>query len=131
MGFTMPDEMFALYYGRHLNDIEAIARKIAKRDETLYDDLCQVGRIGLWRFNPAKVVDNEVSCIRNHLRFRMLDFIRQSKRKYVEALADYLAMGDQIVKGPDGQIELVQNKRRQLIDPDEFAEWPGNAQSQL
>lgn len=77
----MTEQEFDEYYPRFFRQINAIARKISGANENMYDDLVQVGRISLWKFDLTRVKTNEVGCINRHLRNRMIDFVRSEQTK--------------------------------------------------
>jgi hypothetical protein len=77
----MTDAEFEVHLPKFERSIYAISRKIAGSNEVLYDDLVQVGRISLWKFDLARVQTNVVGCINRHLRNRMIDFVRSESSK--------------------------------------------------
>lgn len=67
---------------RYQLSINGIARRIAGRNEELFEELLQIGLIALWRFDPAKAKTNLDGLVKRHLRNRMIDFIRGTYSKY-------------------------------------------------
>ncbi len=104
----MTDEQFKVYYARYRGVIASIARKLARRDEELYQDLKQEGLFALFRLNLAKVRVNEDAWIRQAVKFRMVDFLRKMNPRMYESLQAHLENGSQIVEDPDeGELHLV------------------------
>jgi len=110
----MNNAMFNRYYEKYFvvdKSIQRLARKLAKNDRALYEDLVQVGLIALWKLNPKNAVRNEDAWIRQALKRRMIDFLRKDRPKDIrlDSLDARLAAGDQLEKDPEtGQFHLVE-----------------------
>ncbi len=107
----MDNEMFSEYYEKyHEKDrtIQGIARKLAKSDYELYQDLIQIGLETLWKLDPEKAKTNKDAWIRQAMRFRMIDHLRKLKLRKVESLDRRLENGEQIeVDSITGDIRLI------------------------
>lgn len=102
------EEFEQVYLPRYHNDIKAIARKLAKRDEELFKDLVQVGRIALWRLDLTKVASNEAAFVRQALWNKMVDVFRRQRPNRYQSLQTLLARGDQLLFDPvTGEPRLV------------------------
>ena len=114
----MNNRTFQKYYTKYFIEdriIQRLARKLAKSDTTLYDELVQVGLIALWKLDPKKALHNEDAWIRQALKNRMIDFIRKElpKKPLIESLDGRLESGDQLEKNPDtGDFFIITNKSR-------------------
>jgi RNA polymerase sigma factor (sigma-70 family) len=108
----MTNEQFETYYKIYHSDIQAIARRFARTDEDLFDDLFQEGRLALLAFDPAKVHSNEKACVLQAVRNRIIDWLRAEKRDRTESLNALIANGDQITADDDGKPRLAKNPRR-------------------
>lgn len=93
----MTNKQFSHYYPLYLDSIEAIARKFAKRDEDLFDDLCQEGRLALLGFVPEAVHSNEKACVCQAIRNRLIDYMRRDRAELRTSLTTMLDAGDQLV----------------------------------
>lgn len=89
-----------VYYPKYKNVIEAIARKLAKSDEDVRDDLIQVCMIGLLGLDPAKAKTNEDAWMRNCLRNKAVDHMRFLNRRQFERLDVYLSHNHDVVEDP-------------------------------
>lgn len=119
----MDETQFTTYLKRHVNDIQAIARKLARRDQELYEDLVQEGRIALWGLDVRKAKDNEDAWIRQALYNRMVSFLRRDRRrpKMFDSLDALLERGAQVVEDSDGPGVVNPMSRRPMRQPD----WDG------
>jgi DNA-directed RNA polymerase specialized sigma subunit len=99
------------YYPRYHEDIRSIARKYARTDNDLFDDLLQEGLQALFRCNMATVKTNESAFVRQAVKFRIVDFLRRMKLSKYESLDMHLKSGRQLAKEADGSFVLTQNKR--------------------
>lgn len=108
-----------LYVKRRV--IQAMARKLAKDDPSLYEDLVQVGLFALWRLDTSKAKTNKNSWICQAMKFKMIDHLSQmDPRKYV-SLDQHLEVGHQLEETEDG-VRLTENRFRQAKAP--FDEAP-------
>ena len=105
------DEFNDIYYPRYYDDIRSIARKYARKDSDLFEDLLQEGLLALFRCNISTVKTNESAFVRQAVKFRMVDFLRRIKLSRHESLDMHLQSGRQIAKDADGNFVLTQNKR--------------------
>lgn len=123
----MDEKQFETYLSRYINDIQALARKLAKRDQELFEDLVQEGRIALWGFNLARVRDNEDAWIRQSLYNKMVSFLRRERRHVFDSLDWLLERGAQVVVDTGGEAHIVSpvvNRPRRISDwegPDDEA----------
>jgi DNA-directed RNA polymerase specialized sigma24 family protein len=78
----MTEDEYNQFVVRYRLSIQGIARRIAGRNDELCDELIQVGRIALWKFDPTKATSNLDGLVKRHLRNRMIDFIRSTYNKY-------------------------------------------------
>lgn len=114
----MNEKTFAKYYHTYYVDkriIQRIARKLAKNNQALYAELVQIGLITLWKLDPKRATVNEDSWIRQALKNRMIDFLRQEFKKYpkIQSLDIMLESGDQLEQDPyTGLPRLVRNPGR-------------------
>jgi DNA-directed RNA polymerase specialized sigma24 family protein len=117
------EEFEATYLPRYNNDIKAIARKLAKRDDELCKDLLQVGRIALWQIDLGKVTSNEAAFIRQVLWNKMVDVFRRQRPKRYTSLQALLARGDQLVWDPaTNEPRLVGPATRPRTEPGDVIE---------
>ena len=107
----MTDAEFERYYARYTDVIQGIARKYAKTDDDLFDDLCQVGRITLWHLEPKKARSNIDAWIRKALRNKIAGFIRRWRPHRTESLDAMLDAGDQVAETPTGPKVLPYSDR--------------------
>lgn len=105
----MTEAEFNRYYQEYESVICAIARKIARADDDLFEDLVQTGRITLSTLKPERATDNPDAYIRKAIRNKMADYMRKHKPSRYESLHALLAQGDQVVKGDDGSPKLVRH----------------------
>lgn len=111
---------FDQYYKRYANVIKAIARKLARRDQELHDDLVQEGYILLWRMDLSRVKDNEDAWIRQACYNRMVSFLRPERRRMHESLDSLVDRGAQVVEDGTG-VHMVSPGRKPRRTPD----WDG------
>lgn len=117
----MDDKTFADYLPRYINDIQAIARKLAKRDQELFEDLVQEGRIALWGLNPKKARDNEDAWIRQAIYNKMVSFLRRERRRVFDSLDSLLERGAQVMES-DGEAHMV----APLVRRPRSVDWDGS-----
>lgn len=112
----MDDVMFNEYYKKYYKKdrtIQGIARKLAKSDYELYQDLVQIGLETLWKLDPEKAKTNKDAWIRQAMRFRMIDHLRKLKLRNVESLDRRLENGEQIeLDSVTGDIRLISPPRK-------------------
>lgn len=114
----MNEKTFNAYYKIYYVEkrtIQRIARKLAKNNQSLYAELVQIGLITLWKLDPKRATINEDSWIRQALKNRMIDFLRQEfkKKPKIQSLDVLLESGDQLEKDPEtGLPHLVRNPGR-------------------
>jgi DNA-directed RNA polymerase specialized sigma24 family protein len=107
----MTNEQFERkYYPLYESDLMAIARRFARTDDDLYEDLLQEARLTLLRFEPAKVHTNERACIRQAVRNSIIDWLRVQRFDQFESLNARLAQGDQVSQDADGVIRLTERR---------------------
>jgi DNA-directed RNA polymerase specialized sigma24 family protein len=120
-------EFNEVYYPRYLEDIRNIARKYAKTDNDLFEDLLQEGLLALFRCDIATVRSNESAFVRQAVKFRIVDFLRRSKIVLHESLDTHLQSGRQLAKDMDGNFMLTHNKRiirnRIRLEESEHKSW--------
>jgi len=90
-----------VYYPKYVNVIKAIARKLARRNTQLAEDLCQEGLIALWHLEPERARGNLDAFVRQAVKFRMIDYMRRERPAVFESLCARLERGDQMVQDPD------------------------------
>lgn len=117
-------EFEQVYYPRYNSKIQAIARKIAQRNDALADELYQEGLMALWQLNPKGATNNEDAYIRQAVKFRMIDYLRREHLARFESLTAHLERGDQVVRDEDtGETKLVTlretHRRNTMLDDDE------------
>ena len=104
----MTNHQFALYYKRYAAVIQAIARRYATTDQDLFDDLVQVGTIGLYEADLRRPYKNEDAFLRQIIRNKVIDHLRWIDQKRFERLDQRLVQGDQVVKDLDtGEVTFV------------------------
>lgn len=125
-----------VYYPKYNSVIRAIARKLANTNDALTDDLYQEGLMALWLCNPQGAQRNQDAYIRQAVKFRMIDFLRREKLADKESLDLQLEHGRQVVRGDDGALSLVRDKRSsrardaalgnraESFEDDEYEEMP-------
>lgn len=108
-----------LYVKRRV--IQAMARKLAKNDPDLYDDLVQIGLFTLWRLDVTKAKSNRDSWIRQAMKFKMIDHLMlMDPRKYV-SLDQHLEMGYQLEDTVDGtRMTVAPSDRPKYWDDEEL-----------
>jgi len=121
----MTDAEFNHHYALYRDAIEGMARKLARADNDLFDDLVSVGMIRLWELDTSKASTNPGSWIRAAIRNGMVDFLRQQRFNETESLTALLAAGNQVTQDPDtGVAYLVVAspviQRKELEDIDSF-----------
>lgn len=103
----MTNAEFTELYPKYESDIRAIARKLARRDNDLFEDLSSVGSITFWGLTLAKAETNEAAWVKSAVRKRMIDFMRKERSYSKESLNTLLARGNQVTEGVDGEPSLV------------------------
>lgn len=117
----MDEKQYEGYLARYINDIQAIARKLAKRDQELFEDLVQEGRIALWGLNPKKARDNEDAWIRQAIYNKMVSFLRRERRRSFDSLDSLIERGAQVVE-EGGEAHMVSP---QVIRPRRSMDYDG------
>jgi RNA polymerase sigma factor (sigma-70 family) len=97
----MTDQEFDALLAQYKEAISGMARKLARTDTDLFDDLVSVGMIRLWQLDISKATSNADSWIRAAIRNAMVDFIRQQRLSETESLTALLAAGNQVTTDPD------------------------------
>lgn len=107
---VMTNEQFEKdYYPRYEGVINALARKLARRDSDLFEDLRAVGMMSLWELDPSKATTNEDAWIRQALFNKMTDVLRRDRPGVYESLQAHLGRGEQLVEDPStGERRLIQ-----------------------
>ncbi len=95
------------------NDIKAIARKLARRDNDLCDDLYSIGCITFWELDLSKATQNVSAYVKSSVRSRMIDFLRKERSYDKDSLNVLLALGNQVVEGEEGPVLIKQPPRTQ------------------
>lgn len=115
----MTNEEFNEYYPKYAGVIRAIARKIAQQNSAIYDELEQAGCIGLWRCDPSRATDNPDAYIRQAIKFRMIDTMRQLNPKRWRSLTQALDNGAQVIRDEDtGELILIEARPQTRPDVD-------------
>lgn len=98
----MTNEQFEqVYYPRYRNVIEAIARRYARDEHDLHDDLVSAGTIGLLGLEPSRArPGHEDAYLRNGIRNKIIDFLRWLNRRDFDRLDAYLHRGHDVVQDP-------------------------------
>jgi hypothetical protein len=123
---AMEDEEYNILLAEYALSIRKIARKLGGSDDDLVEDLQQVGRITLWNLDLTRIESNRDSYIRQALKFRMIDFIRQTKVGKEESLDGRMlsGAGDQVTKDPQtGKIILVPRVNPYQWTPPKGPHW--------
>ena len=114
------DDFEQKYLPKYRNVIKALARKLAKRDQELFEDLKQVGMIALWQLDPAQATTNEDAWIRQALYNNMTNVLRRDRPKLYESLQAHLAHGDQLmIDATTGEPSLLLARQRMRFDLNE------------
>jgi DNA-directed RNA polymerase specialized sigma24 family protein len=125
----MTNEQFEkVYFPKYRDVIHAIARKYARDDLDLFDDLVSAATIGLLALDPAKASSNEDAFIRNILRNKTIDFLRWQNRRDFERLDTYLLNGHDVVHDPITNEPMFvhgDNKLAPQTGGDDVADQPG------
>jgi len=100
------EEFETVYYPRYRTVITAIARKLARSDDDLVQDLHQVGAIALFRLDVSKSLSNPDSWIRQAVKFKMIDFLRKNNPRAFDSLDAALENGDQLERSESGELVL-------------------------
>lgn len=125
----MTEDEYNVLLAEYALSIRKIARKLGGPDDDLVEDLQQVGRITLWNLDLSRVESNRDSYIRQSLKFRMIDFIRQTKVGKHESLDGRMlsnggmGAGDQVTKDSSGQIIIVPRANPYQWTPPKGAHW--------
>lgn len=121
----MTNKQFAHYHPLYDNDVRAIARKFAKRDNDLFDDLYQIGLLALLDFRPESVRTNERACVRQAIRNRLIDYVRVERLASHTSLTAMLEAGDQLTADESGGAKLVlrTERNRHPIDASDAEEY--------
>lgn len=124
----MTDDQFTrVYLPRYGRVIYALARKLARHDDELFEDLRAVGMMALWELDPSKAASNEDAWIRQALWNKMVDEKRRqypmvADRPRFESLDGYLERGAQV--GNDagtGEARLMGRAKPKTPDQDHDA----------
>lgn len=95
------DVLYQEYYVKR-RVIQAMARKLAKDDPDLYDDLVQVGLFTLWRLDVSKAKSNKDSWIRQAMKFKMIDHLAEMDPRKYTSLDAHIEKGFQLEDTVDG-----------------------------
>jgi DNA-directed RNA polymerase specialized sigma24 family protein len=103
-----------VYLPRYRDVIEALARKVARRDHELYEDLVQEGMILLLSLDPSKARHNEDAWIRQSLNNKMISVYRYERLRQTESLDVMSDSGVQVTRSDSGEPGIVNsvNRRR-------------------
>lgn len=101
---------WARYYKRYLPVMKAIARKLAKQDNELAEDLEQEAALALLRLDPKRATTNEDAFVRMALRNSMVDYLRKNMPKKYESLDHRLECGDQVEQLTSGELFLITSR---------------------
>lgn len=96
-----------VYYPRYQSVIKAIARKMARGDSALCEDLCQEGAVKLWKLQPEKAKTNPDAWIRRALQLGMIDYLRRTHPDRYCSLDQLLEAGAQLEAGDDDTVRVV------------------------
>lgn len=74
----MTNEQFETeFYPKYKSTIQAIARKLARENDDLVEELFQEGCIAMLNCKPEKAKTNQSAFIRQAIKFRMIDYLRR------------------------------------------------------
>lgn len=105
------DQFNNIYLPRYDATLKRLARKLARRDQVLYEELYQTGMIALWQLDTSKATENEDAWIRQALKYKMVSLLRTQRPKLFEALEKLLET-NQLVYDPDAEApRLVKTPR--------------------
>lgn len=110
--------------------IRGMARKLAKQDEDLFEDLCQIGRLTLLNVNQASVRSNRSSMIRKAVKCRMIDFLRSFNPARYVSLDSFIEEGWQLSGVVTAEMYLRPPKVTHRAS-DEFAEAPKTIEREI
>lgn len=96
------------YYPRYKTRIAAIARRYARRDDALFDDLFQCGCIKLWSLDVSRAVANVDSYVSKAVARAMVDHLRQLDPRKYASLEALLAAGGQLVEDAFGEPLIIE-----------------------
>lgn len=99
------EEFEGYYFEKYRSVVKAIARKLARDDDALFEDLQQEGWLGLLQLDLSKANKNPDSWIRQAIRFSMIDALRASDPNKYSSLDRLLEQHFQI--GVDDSDEVV------------------------
>jgi len=128
----MNDKQFKKYYDKYYTEnriIQRIARKKAKNNYDLYEDLVQVGLITLWKLDLTKVKSNEDAYIRIAIQRRIIDYLRKTSpvKITMESLEAKLESGYQLDKDPEtGRLRLIDSFLLPDATPKDFIKGKPN-----
>lgn len=97
-----------VYYPRYKLRIAAIARRFARRDDALYDDLFQCGCIKLWTLDLSRATTNIDSYVSKALARGMVDYLRQLDPRQYTSLEEVLSAGGQLVEDDFGEPTIIE-----------------------
>jgi DNA-directed RNA polymerase specialized sigma24 family protein len=104
----MTNEQFEQHYlPKYQGAIRALARKLARGDADLYEDLAQTGLIALWQIDLSTCSGNEDPFIRQVLWNKIVTFLRRSHARKFKSLDRMLEAGNQVIAGGGGWPELI------------------------
>lgn len=95
------EEFEQTYYPRYDSVLKQLARKLARRDQALYEDLYQAGLIALWQLDTGRVHSNEDAWVRQSIYNKMVDLLRKERPIIFESLEQHLEAGNQLVYDVD------------------------------
>jgi RNA polymerase sigma factor (sigma-70 family) len=105
------EEFVDVYYPKYRHLIAGIARKYARNDEELFDDLKQEGAFALLKLRPERARVNLDAWIRQAIKFRMIDYLRKLRLRDTCSLQQFLENGSQVAADPDGGDAQIINWR--------------------
>jgi len=106
------------YYPKYKGAIEAIARKFARDDHDLFDDMVSVGTMGLLEAEPSRAGTNVDAYLRNVVRNKIVDHLRWLNRRDMVRLngeTSDVNGYDLVREDPTGEAELVPIGSRPVI----------------
>lgn len=116
MAHGMSEAEFNELWPLYERDIQGVARKLARSDDDLWDDLVSVGMVTFWRLNLASVVTNRDAFVTSSVRKRMIDFLRKERRYTTESLNALLSNGFQLTQDDEtGEVIVMEPKHRRGV----------------
>jgi DNA-directed RNA polymerase specialized sigma24 family protein len=114
------NDEFDEIYPQFKSVITALARKIVGGDDELVKDLEQEGAMNLFLLDLSKAKTNRNSWIRQALKYRMYDYLRDFNPGMYESLDARLERGAQIETDANGDVHLITtfHKVPKLVEDD-------------